>query len=53
MTGLHTGTARSVTTKGGFGARPLGPSDVTVAQILKQAGFTTAIIGKWDSLEWR
>jgi arylsulfatase A len=48
MTGLHTGTARSVTTKGGFGARPLGPSDVTVAQILKQAGYTTAIIGKWD-----
>ncbi len=48
MTGLHTGHAAVRDNEGGFGAMPLGPSDVTVAQVLKQAGYTTAIIGKWD-----
>ena len=48
MTGMHTGHAAIRDNEGGFGARPLGPSDVTVAEVLKQAGYTTAIIGKWD-----
>ena len=48
MTGLHTGHSAVRDNEGGFGARPLGPSDVTVAQILKRSGYATAIIGKWD-----
>jgi arylsulfatase A len=48
MTGLHTGHAAVRDNEGGFGAKPLGTSDVTVAQVLKQAGYATAIIGKWD-----
>jgi len=48
LTGLHTGHATVRDNEGGFGAMPLGPSDVTVAQVLKQAGYATAIIGKWD-----
>jgi arylsulfatase A len=48
MTGLHTGHCTVRDNEGGFGARPLGPSDVTVAQVLKQAGYATAIIEKWD-----
>lgn len=26
---------------------PLGPNDVTVAEVLKKAGYSTALIGKW------
>lgn len=43
MTGLHTGhclirdNARV----------PLRPSDTTIAKLLKEAGYTTALIGKW------
>ena len=48
MTGLHTGHGAVRDNEGPFGAKPLGPSDVTVAQVLKQAGYATAIIGKWD-----
>jgi len=48
MTGMHTGHAAIRDNEGGFGAKPLGPSDVTVAQVLKQAGYATAVIGKWD-----
>jgi len=48
MTGLHTGHAAIRDNEGGFGAMPPGASDVTVAQVLKQAGYATAIIGKWD-----
>jgi arylsulfatase A len=48
MTGMHTGHAVIRDNEGGFGAKPLGPSDVTVAQVLKQAGYATAVIGKWD-----
>lgn len=49
MTGQHTGHAtvranHSVVT----GERvPLSPSDVTVAQVLKEAGYVTGIFGKW------
>ena len=48
MTGLHTGHCR---VRGNGGAFPvsqaLRPDDVTVARVLKQAGYTTALVGKW------
>jgi arylsulfatase A-like enzyme len=43
MTGLHTGHCWIR----GNALIPLRPSDVTVAELLKQAGYTTAAIGKW------
>ncbi|MHC4751532.1 MAG: sulfatase-like hydrolase/transferase, partial [Planctomycetota bacterium] len=43
MTGLHTGHALVR----GNARVPLRPSDVTVAELLKEAGYTTGIIGKW------
>ncbi len=43
MTGLHTGHARVR----GNARVPLKPEDVTVAELLKSAGYTTALIGKW------
>lgn len=43
MTGLHTGHAL-IRANGNV---PLRPSDVTVAELLKKAGYTTGIIGKW------
>jgi len=43
MTGLHTGHCLVR----GNARVPLRPSDVTVAELLKKAGYTTGIIGKW------
>jgi len=43
MTGLHTGHALVRAN----GSVPLRPSDVTVAKLLRKAGYTTGIIGKW------
>ncbi len=43
MTGLHTGHAWVR----GNARVPLRPEDVTVAELLKGAGYTTGIIGKW------
>ena len=43
MTGLHTGHALVR----GNALVPLRPSDVTVAALLKDAGYRTGIIGKW------
>ena len=43
MTGLHTGHARIR----GNATVPLQAGDVTVAEILKQAGYKTAAFGKW------
>ena len=43
MTGKHTGHA----TVRGNALVPLRPDDVTVAEVLKRAGYTTALIGKW------
>jgi len=43
MTGQHCGH----TLVRGNGRVPLRPEDVTVAELLKQAGYATALIGKW------
>lgn len=43
MTGYHTGHARIR----GNARHPLLPEDVTVAEVLKQAGYKTQLIGKW------
>ncbi|HZS06208.1 MAG TPA: arylsulfatase [Blastocatellia bacterium] len=43
MTGFHTGHAWIR----GNGEIPLRPEDVTVAEVLKTAGYRTAVIGKW------
>jgi arylsulfatase A-like enzyme len=46
MTGYHTGHAR---TRGNKPIDlPLRPSDLTVAEILKQSGYRTALFGKWS-----
>jgi arylsulfatase A-like enzyme len=49
MTGQHLG---HTTVRGNAGGRnmeaqSLRPDDVTVARVLKQAGYTTGLIGKW------
>lgn len=49
MTGLHTGHTR---VRGNAGpknrdAQTLRAEDVTVAEVLKKAGYATALIGKW------
>jgi arylsulfatase A-like enzyme len=48
MTGRHTGHT-SIRGNGatGVGDVPLGPDEVTLAQVLKAAGYRTALIGKW------
>ena len=43
MTGMHTGHARIR----GNEAAPLQPDDLTVAQLLKKAGYKTMGVGKW------
>ncbi len=43
MTGYHMGHALVR----GNGRVPLRPQDVTVAELLKQAGYATGIVGKW------
>src|SRR6266700_633438 len=43
MTGLHTGHVRIR----GNAAVPLQAADVTVAEVLKRAGYTNGVIGKW------
>ena len=44
MTGLHTGHNRI---RGNVAGLALAPEDLTVAEILKQAGYHTALVGKW------
>lgn len=53
MTGLHTGHTRvrgNAAITGGVGPQrrvPLEPDDLTVAEVLKSAGYVTGITGKW------
>jgi arylsulfatase A len=44
LTGMHIGHAR---VRNNSGAVPLLPGDVTIAEILRKAGYATGIIGKW------
>jgi arylsulfatase A-like enzyme len=44
MTGQHTG---HTTVRGNLHDFPLRANDVTVAEVLKQAGYATALFGKW------
>ncbi len=44
MTGLHTGHGP---VRANAGTIPIAASDVTVAQVLKQAGYATGGFGKW------
>ena len=43
LTGQHTGHGHIR----GNGDHPLRPEDVTVAEVLRSAGYATAVIGKW------
>jgi arylsulfatase A-like enzyme len=47
MTGKHTGHARVRNNHGRGGRVPLRAEDVTVAEVLKLAGYRTGLIGKW------
>ena len=49
MTGLHSGHApvRSNTEVRPEGQQPLPPGTVTVAQLLRQRGYVTGMVGKW------
>jgi len=49
MTGLHTGNAyiRGNREAKPMGQEPIPDETVTVAELLKQAGYRTALIGKW------
>src|ERR1700736_1981873 len=46
MTGLHTGHTHTRGNK--YPDLPLRPEDVTVAEVLKRAGYQTALFGKWS-----
>lgn len=46
MTGLHTGHARVRGNR--YPDLPLRPEDRTLTEILKQAGYRTALFGKWS-----
>ena len=51
LTGKHTGHCRHRANKSYLGGKetriPFGPEDITFGDVLKSAGYTTAIIGKW------
>jgi len=47
MTGLHMGHTRVRGNSQKPGAQELRDDDVTVAEVLKQAGYATGLVGKW------
>ncbi len=47
LTGFDTGHSKIR----GNGTHSLGPEDITFAKLLQDAGYSTAVIGKWDSGE--
>ncbi|MBI5769944.1 MAG: arylsulfatase [Verrucomicrobia bacterium] len=47
MTGNHNGHARVRGNAAGGNAQSLDPGDITIASVLKDAGYTTALCGKW------
>ena len=49
MTGQHTGHTRVRGNGRKFGEEHIGlkPEDVTIAEVLKEAGYATGIVGKW------
>lgn len=49
MTGLHMG---HTPVRGNSGGIPLRSSDITIAEVLNQAGYTTGIFGKWGLGEY-
>jgi len=44
MTGLHTG---HTTIRANAGTAPIRPEDLTVGEVLQQAGYVTGVFGKW------
>jgi arylsulfatase A len=44
MTGMHSG---HTSVRGNDGGTPLLASDVTIGEVMKQAGYTTGVFGKW------
>lgn len=47
LTGLHTGHASIRLNASARGQDHLGPKDITIAEVLKTAGYATAMTGKW------
>ena len=46
MTGLHTGHT-PIRGNAGPEIQALKPDDLTISEVLKEAGYTTALVGKW------
>lgn len=49
LTGLHTGHSAIRANSSARGQDHLGPNDITIAELLKKAGYATALTGKWGA----